>query len=106
MGTNNKLREAAEEISRITHTYRIVSTSADLGNDLTKIREIVEAALSAPAMNCEVGSVEEQSERFHAYCEEHKDNDADCLYCPLFGKTGGHCELAWAQMPYEEGGKI
>lgn len=102
MQTNNKLREAAKEISRITHIYRIVETAADMGSDLAKIRKIVDAALSAPALNCEVGTVEEQSERFHAYCEAHKDNDAECLYCPLFGQTGGHCELAWAQMPYEE----
>jgi len=67
-----------------------------------KVHEQVNDALSGPRLNCEVGTVQEQSERFRDYCEAHKDKYAECLYCPLVGETGGHCELAWAQMPYEE----
>lgn len=62
------------------------------------------SALAEPPRNCDVGTAEEQEERLYAYCKAHRDNDAECLYCPLFGQTGGYCELVWAQMPYEEGG--
>lgn len=63
------------------------------------------AALSEPVRNCEVGTAMEQGERFSAYCREHKHPKSECLSCPLFGQTGGYCELAWAQIPYMEGGE-
>ena len=71
----------------------------------------VEAARVAAAMraykselrNCDVGTAMEQGERFSAYCRAHKHPESECLPCPLFGQTGGYCELAWAQMPYEKG---
>lgn len=62
-----------------------------------------EFALSAPPRNCDVWTPEEQSARFDAHCRKHMG----CLTCPLREKDGGvpkHCELAWAQMPYKEGG--
>lgn len=59
------------------------------------------AALATPPRNCDVGTSKEQSARFDAHCRKHMG----CLTCPLREKDGGvpkHCELAWAQMPYEE----
>lgn len=57
--------------------------------------EKVDAALSAPARNCDVGTPEEQSKRYDEFCDIH-----DCRSdCPLF--KADSCELAWAQMPYE-----
>lgn len=73
-------------------------------NAIRKVHKQVNDALAEPRLNCEVGTVQEQSERFRAYCEAHKDKYAECLYCPLVGETGGHCELAWGQMPYEKEG--
>lgn len=63
-----------------------------------------EAALSAPQRNCDVGTAEEQSARFDAHCRKHMG----CLTCQLRENDGGvpkHCEFAWAQLPYEEGGE-
>ena len=60
-------------------------------------------ALVALPRNCDVGTPKEQSARFDAHCRKHMG----CLTCPLREKDGGvpkHCELAWAQMLYEEGG--
>ena len=48
--------------------------------------------------NCDVGTAEEQTGRFLKFCDIH-DCESDC---PLF--KANSCELAWAQMPYEEGG--
>lgn len=60
-------------------------------------QETISAILAAPARNCDVGTVEEQSERYHALCDSFK-----CPSCPWkFGKTTD-CALNWAQMPYEE----
>ena len=64
---------------------------------------IAKEALSAPPRNCDLGTTKEQSARFDAHCRKHMG----CLTCPLREKDGGvpkHCELAWAQMPYDEGG--
>ena len=48
-----------------------------------------------PLRNCDVGTAEEQSERYDKFCDIH-----DCRSdCPLF--KADSCELAWAQMPYE-----
>ena len=60
-------------------------------------------ALERSLRNCDVGTAEEQSERFDAHCRKH----IGCITCPLREKDGGvpkHCEFAWSQMPYEEVG--
>jgi len=60
-------------------------------------------ALAKPPRNCDVGTAEEQAERFAKYCDRfHR-----CNGCPCCGKMKyNRCEFIWAQMPYEaeEGG--
>ena len=71
--------------------------------DVNKVVGEMKAALSAPPRNCDVGTTKEQSARFDAHCRKNMG----CLTCPLREKDGGvpkHCEFAWSQMPYEEGG--
>ena len=59
------------------------------------------AALAAPPRNCDVGTAEEQAERYMKFCK----NYPKCTGCPCVGRMQYHqCELAWAQMPYTEGG--
>ena len=71
---------------------------AELLNEVKAAQDMAKAALSAPPRNCDVGTAEEQNNRFLKFCES-----LDCeRYCPLFKAES--CELAWAQMPYEEGG--
>ena len=72
--------------------------------DLCKAKTAIQKALATPPRNCDIGTAMEQGKRFSAYCRAHKHPKSECLHCPLFGQTGGYCELAWAQMPYEEGG--
>ena len=54
--------------------------------------------------NCDVGTAEEQEKRMNEFCSLHKHVGSvyACENCELF--TVDRCELAWAQMPYEEGG--
>lgn len=68
------------------------------------------AALSAPPRNCDVGEAKAQIKRFVEYCKRYRikiTGNADVCNpkCPC--RKGGDlnlCALAWAQMPYEEGG--
>lgn len=70
----------------------------------------VEAARVAAAMRsykskprqCDVGTAEEQTKRFHDYCEAFMDNDGTCTGCPCCGHPFSKCEFVWAQMPYED----
>lgn len=70
----------------------------------------VEAARVAAAMraykgeprNCDVGTAEEQSERFYAFC--NVESGGVCLGCPI--ATPGDCSLQWAQMPFKADDKV
>lgn len=68
------------------------------------VRQILKSALSAPPRNCDVGTAEEQKERFMEFCDDEKGDRQHCRNCRLCNEDD--CELAWAQMPYEaqEGG--
>lgn len=63
------------------------------------------AALALRPRNCDVGTTEEQAARMDDYCASHGERIGcswRCDNCPLCSID--RCELAWAQMPYEEGG--
>ena len=78
-----------------------------------------DSALLLFLRNCDVGTVDEQYKRFKNFCRSHQFISADSedgfppIYicsnesCPLhtyYAVHGeDHCELAWAQMPYEKG---
>ena len=68
--------------------------------------DFMKAAVAAPPRNCDVGTAEEQYERYKSRCMSQ-----DCCDCPVreqwdFGQTGSEsCQLVWAQMPYEEKSK-
>ena len=61
-------------------------------------------ALVAPARNCDVGTAEEQGNRFNHFCASNYsacDVDMECCRCPLV-KSRVPCEFAWAHRPIEE----
>lgn len=65
-----------------------------------EIEDVVEAALAAPARNCDVGTVEEQTRRLRANCEKYKPSCKGCKF--LTDIQHENCWLKWAQMPYAE----
>ena len=67
---------------------------------VNKVVGEMKAALSAPPRNCDVGTAEEQSDRFEAFCLRHKN----CSSCPCKYTEKTSCSINWALMPYEEGG--
>ena len=103
-GNAAKLREAMEEVEQNIHD------EAEWANDMTSFKAIslsvIYAALAAPARNCDVGTAEDQDERFMYFCARHRQDKgpgAHCMKCPLNDRKGRFCQFAWAQMPYEEG---
>ncbi len=82
-----KMQKALDKIIVITTEWQ---GSIPFG----KVRKIAKAARKLPLRNCDVGTAEEQEERYNSW------RNADGLRA-VFGKN----PLEWAQMPYEEGGR-
>ena len=71
-------------------------------------------SLKKSLRNCDLGTAEEQKERFMKFCEAHKPDEHQFtehgeLLCPstgceLIACNYGQCALVWAQLPYKEGG--
>ena len=68
---------------------------------------MVVRALAAPPRNCDVGTPEEQSDRYEALCDAYHKTTGTCDDCPIYKKeckmTGNipHCQLVWAQLKKE-----
>lgn len=69
------------------------------------------AALAASPRNCDVGTAEEQQNRFREFCRRY-ESKGECgigrskAACPAFhGCRNPDCSLWWAQMAYTEGEK-
>lgn len=84
---------------------RIIAAIHDGSLDCSEVLNKIEEALSAPPRQCDVGTAEEQVERFREFCETEK--------CMRYRCGSGckaicidRCAIAWAQTPYkaEEGG--
>ena len=120
METNNKLREALKAIRKEVYLYAIEEDKQDfahlheamldnppeykdLMNSFFAIAHLVDAALAEPVKNCEVGTLEEQAERFAEYCDSEVCKRNRCKFNAK-ALCIERCALAWAQMPYKEGG--
>ena len=100
-------REALNRARRTLSRWKI-DAPVSAWNEFDLAMDEIDSALSAPARNCDVGTAEEQSDRFANLCDSH----SGCSQCPvksLWNFANGHkpsCGVLWAQMPYEaqEGG--
>lgn len=82
--------------------------------EVSKIHDAIVNAnviLAAPPRNCDVGTEQEQQDRFREFCR-HYESKGECgigrykAACPAFqGGRNPDCSLWWAQMPYESGVK-
>ena len=66
--------------------------------DLCEAKTAINAALSAPPRNCDIGTAEEQAERHKRWCRKRQ------IIKDYLGVGCRKCVVEWAQMPYEEGG--
>ena len=103
LGNAAAMREALLMIlGTVDHLQTRFAIPKLASEEISELKQIAESALSAPPRNCDVGTVAEQNERFDKYCYDHRSHEICCGKCPIFGEPC--CELAWSQMPYEEGG--
>lgn len=127
MEANNmaELREALETTNNLFEHGVICTSYANSAEEMEQVEELyrkAKSALATPARNCDVGTAEEQVERFKEYCAENMqyyrdmcgthegaggwDCREDCPIGKMIDKNDSfcdHCELIWAQMPYEKG---
>ena len=106
VGNAAAMREALYKVRRVLHCAIV----ADIlkGDDVNSAFNEVNAALSVPQRNCDVGTAEEQQDRFREFCMKHFDA-RECglgrsvAKCPAYrGDKIQDCSLWWAQMPYDE----
>ena len=89
------------------HWHKKAAEAARWRDVFYELWEACDAALSAPPRNCDVGTAEEQSARYDAQCDAYHKTTGKCDDCPIYKEeckmTGNipHCQLVWAQMPYE-----
>lgn len=98
----NNMKAMREALCEIVLLCRKVGLSIHGDVACGIIASKARAALAAPMRNCDVGTAEEQENRFRRYCNSR---GTFCGDCPLYKNRRGECRFAWAQMPYEEGGK-
>ena len=76
--------------------------------DLCEAKTAIQKALASPLRNCDVGTAEEQTERFKQLCRKYRRGPgprANCKGCPVSTESQHvGCTFAWAQMPYEKEG--
>ena len=101
-GNAQMMREAVKAVVDVGYPHNFQHEAPHIRGycyDITRAIGKCFAALSAPPRNCDVGTAEEQLERFMAFCK----NYPRCLKCPCCGIViNGRCEFAWAQMPYKK----
>lgn len=99
MNTNEQLRKALDEIAELIIGWRVASKIR--GEQYQPLRDICDTALSAPPRNCDVGTAEEQTLRYHDYCWIKSNGGMSCGKCPL-NKCKGLCYFEWGQLPYKD----
>ena len=91
------MREALDRIGNIAGFVAENCGDQQTATYMTDIISDVQAALAKPPRNCDVGTAEEQAERYFDYCKRYPMCEG-CPHCAI-----SECELAWGQMQYEEG---
>ena len=104
-GDAAKLREACANIAEYARSAMCHATDTHVLGYLNQIEGWANAAIAAPARNCDVGTAEEQTIRFNKFCLDNRtENDFGCGDCKCNSEDSKKCEFLWAQMPCEEGG--
>ena len=103
-----KLREAVVHMIDTADSIAMREPTGAIGKLAFHIKHTGDAALAAPARNCDVGTLDEQRARLKAFCDSHGhgfdgQKNYSCENCPFIDDK--ECELAWANQPIsKEGG--
>ena len=96
-----KMKEALETVYNLLMLRGNGNTHCILTLDeFNNTVKMCRSALSEPLRNCDVGTPEEQQERFKDFCR--REDGGTCLCCPA--ASFEDCVLGWAQLPYESEG--
>lgn len=106
LSNNAEMREALEScldfIMRLDRAFNPFMQNL-LENAVAKAK----TALATSPRQCDVGTADEQAERFETECKRH-DHCTPCLVHAVWGEfregKPKSCQLIWAQMPYKEEG--
>ena len=111
VGNAAKMREALSDACYAM--FNFLKTQNGGYEEMAKALDKAKATLAEPPRNCDVGTAEEQAERFRRFCGTHKPDESQFTEegellcrstgCELIACNYGQCALAWSQMPYEEG---
>lgn len=105
---SSKLREALSDACYAM--FNFLKTQNGGYEEMAIALDKAKATLATePLRNCDVGTAEEQNERFRKSCKYLNAPPSQyrtCVGCPVhneIAKTGNNvsCYLFWAQMPYE-----
>ena len=98
---NAKMRDALEDAKAF-----LLKHGCDCSEG-TAVVSRISAALATPPRNCDVGTAEEQTDRFKDLCRKYRRGPgprANCKGCPIQHESLHEgCTFAWAQRPYEAG---
>ena len=93
------LRQAAEMRKRCEVLFEYIRKGCP--QEVAEFMPAMRKALTLPLRNCDVGTPEEQAERYEKLCDSHTcGSRCSGSNCPLYDYD---CSpFAWAQMSYEE----
>lgn len=104
-GNSAAMREALGDVYNTLeqlHPYVLnindISRRRAFRSMLCHAKNVIDITLSAPPRNCDVGTAEEQFERFDRWCNSKVIENCCGVCCRK-------CLIAWSQRPYEEGGE-
>ena len=102
------LRMWADDINRASPDGESAAKLRDWADrfEAAHQREVTEAATIAATQprNCDVGTADEQEDRYVRFCNSHYKNHGNCFGCAAL-KPRGRCEFAWENLPYESEAK-
>lgn len=94
-GNTAAMREALGKIRAELWNNAVIG-----GKKKFALYEIADVALAAPPRNCDVGTAEEQFERWEVFCAKY---DNYCTGCPCdTSPMVANCFAKWAQMDYKK----
>ena len=105
VGNAAAMREALEQIRELLSIGGKPDTAMCIRYEAAYL--IAKESLFVPPRNCDVGTAEEQAERFYAFCGYHRFQSGikgmcsslcPCIRC----RDMCNCITTWAQMPYEK----
>lgn len=104
-----KMREALVQcelflgnVSRHGHPMLNPGDKCTACDGVEELRGLVVRALSAPARQCDVGTPEEQVDRYCRHCQKHCISCERRYACNVCGERYRlRCIARWAQTPYE-----